>query len=233
MNSQDLQNMYYSIQPVLSTSLVKYTESGREIRLFSGETLSPAELNAFIIYIKMGTLKIWNKRDNGETIDLCYCPENTCLQLNDLVINTDEWNIPFITATKNSIIIAFSKDSFYSFICNDRLLFDEYVNSASSYSTMLKQRIIFTAGLTSSQKILTWLDRLCQCSVPDSNGTYFISCSLTQQQIANLLFIHVSTCNKIFSKLASEHIAQYTRTQLIIYNLEEIRTLLEHDALLI
>lgn len=229
MNDSNLRDMYYSINPISFPSLEKYIDFGTEIRLFAGEAL--LKQKAFILYIKMGMLKIWLKRDNGTPIDFCYCRQGTCLQLNDLVINTEEWNIPFVTAAQNTIVIAFTKDQFYGFLQKDRQIFDEYINSASSYSTMLRQRLMVTAGLNASLRVLTWLDRLCQCSTPDSNGTYTIECNLTQQQIADILFIHVSTCNKIFSKLLSEHVAQHARSKLIIYDNKKIKHLIEQNSL--
>ncbi|MEY8393993.1 hypothetical protein AALB64_04065 [Lachnospiraceae bacterium 45-P1] len=175
----------------------------------------------------------WIKRDNGTPIDFCYCRQGGCLQLNDLVMNTEEWNIPVVTAAQNTIVIAFTKDQFYGFLQKDRQVFDEYVNSASSYSTMLRQCLMVTAGLNASLRILTWLDRLCQCSMPDSNGIYTIECNLTQQQIADIPFIHVSACNKIFSKLLTEHIAQHTRNKLVIYDNKKIKHLIEQNSLFI
>jgi CRP-like cAMP-binding protein len=103
------------------------------------------------------------------------------------------------------------------------------MNCISTYNVLQKQRILMTAGLSSSQRLLSWLAKLCNKTQPNTRGWYKIPCTLTQQQIADILFIHVTTCNKLFSRLYKEGIAERTRSHIVIYQFDKMKQYLEED----
>ena len=151
-----------------------------------------------------------------------FTPQSVLFYLStNIILFTTTWHDKL---GNNTIVFqVFSKQTFYELTVTDRELFDEYVDAASTYSSLLKQRLLITAGLTGSQRLLNWLDKLCQCSTSDSDGSYTITCNMTQQQIADFPFIHVTTCNKLFSKLNRDNIVKYFHGKIVIYDYAKLK----------
>jgi CRP/FNR family cyclic AMP-dependent transcriptional regulator len=207
--------------------IVKYLSVGRELRYFVGDSLCSLQKDGFFFYIKNGSFKITVQRPDGTNTDFSYCRAGTVLQTNRLVMDTKPWDPADCVAMENSVVVQFTREQFRLIIANDSLMFDEYVDNASTYTSLLKQRLLVTAGLNSGQRLLTWIDKLCQCNEATIDGVYEIDCPLTQQQIADYLFIHVTTCNKLFSKLNKERIVRYQKGKLTVFQYQKLQEYLE------
>ena len=229
MTNQEMGKVYLGEMPFKLNQLEKYLSFGQEFRYFSGESIVKIRDDSFIWYIKSGSFKICVSRSDGTEIDFSYCRSGSILQVNQFVMNASIWDPAYFVATENSVAVKFNRKQFYELIKQDPILFDEYIDNASSYSTLLKQRLLITAGQGAAQRLLTWLDKLCCCQEPEQNGTYIIKCELTQQQIADLLFIHVTTCNKLFSKLSKNGIVRHMKGKLVIVQHDMLREYLEQD----
>lgn len=229
MNDFEKRELYFGNLPFKMFRLKNYFEEGRRLRFFAGENIRSQMDDGFIFYIDSGSFKINVRREDQSDTDFAYCRKDSILQVNPLLTGNLFWDPADCTAMENSEVVMFTRQKFYEFISRDQQLFDEYVDNASTYSSMLKQRLLITAGLSGSQRLLNWLDKLCRCSTPDADGIYRISSNMTQQQIADFLFIHVTTCNKIFSKLNREHIVKYSRGEITVYDEREIQNYLEQN----
>jgi CRP/FNR family cyclic AMP-dependent transcriptional regulator len=203
---------------------------GQEERIFEGESINnDDDPKRFLFYIVNGSFRLCVAKPDGTIFDFAYCHEGTIIQKNDRTPYIKLCDLSRIVASENSVIVYFSKQQFFDILANDQELLNEFVSSISTYCVLLKEKTLMTAGFSSVQRVLNWLHKLCLGTAPLENNIYEVSCSLTQQQIANLLFIHLSTCNKIFSKLKNEGIAKYTKDKIIIYRHDLLITHLEND----
>lgn len=231
MDRKDMARLYLGEQPFQMRTLQKYLDQGREYRVFSGEALCCNDSSIFLYYIKRGSFKLCVQYLNGELNDYCYCKEGTTIQINPLLIRAEPSDPPFIIAVENSILVGFSLEQIYELIKQDADLFREYVDTSSSYSTLLKQHLVITSSLTANQRLLTWLDKLCSFHEPDSKGFYAIPCSLTQQQIADYLCIHLTTCNKLLHALTNNKVIRREKKVLYVCNRSFIQEHLENSWL--
>lgn len=229
MNCKQMGQIYLGIHSFQIVRMEQYSSEGEELRLFKGEKLERNHDDDFIFYIRSGGFKICVRRADDTVIDFAYCVAGGILQTNQFLMNAAPWDPAFFEAVENSVVIRFTRKQFYNIICRDPELFDQYVDNASAYSTLLKQRLLLTSSPNSAQRIFTWLEKLCDCNEPGADGIFHIDCHLTQKQVADLLFIHVTTCNKILSKLNSEHIAQLQRGRLIIWDRKKLLKVSEEN----
>lgn len=212
--------------------ITQYLHLGREHRIFKGEEIRNQlkdDDDPFLYYILQGKFKLRASYHNGELIDFTYCTDGNFMWLNTPSPMVELCNLSSPLAMENSVIVSFTKSQFHKLISDDAELFNEYLDGISSYCLQLKQRVLMTAGLSSSQRLLQWLDKLCRGTPREADQSYIIECDLTQQQISDLLFIHVTTCNKLFAKLASENIARKTKKKILVYQHEKIAYYLENE----
>lgn len=229
MEHAEAMKLYFGELPSMMRCLEPYLDQGRELRFFEGESLQTQAGTDFTFYIKSGAFRLFVRQPDLSETDFAYCHSGCIIQLNPLLTNAMLWDPAQCIATKNSIVVSFTKQQFFELISHDQQLLEEYVNNSSSYSSLLKQRLLITAGHTASQRLLLWLDKLCQCSTPDERGIYTIPCDMSQQQIAYLLFIHVTTCSKLFSKLKEKKIVTQRKGKIVVYDYQELKNHLEND----
>lgn len=215
--------------------LAKYLDQGKEHRIFKDEEIDNqinSEEDPFLYYILKGKFKLYATYHNDALIDFTYCTAGNFMWINTPSPMVELCNLSRPLALENSVLISFTKIQFHQLISNDAELFNEYLDGISSYCLQLKQRVLMTAGLSSSQRLLRWLDKLCLGTPRESDASFIIECDLTQQQISDLLFIHVTTCNKLFARLASEQIARKTKKSIIVYNHERLKYYLENELVI-
>lgn len=229
MDRKQMGQIYLGIHSFQISRMEQYSSDGEELRLFKGETLEKNQSDSFIFYIRSGRFKICVRRSDNTVIDFAYCVKGGILQINQFLMNAVPWDPAFFEAVENSVIIRFTREQFYRIICQDQELFNQYVDNASAYSTLLKQRLLLTSSPNSAQRVFAWLEKLCDCNEPEIDGVFRIDCHLTQKQVADLLFIHVTTCNKILSKLNAEHIAQLQRGKLTIWDRKRLQKFREEN----
>lgn len=228
----DCRAVFLGYWPHKFSRLVNYLDLGKEHRIFINEKIDNqirGEEDPFLYYILSGKFKLSATNYNGDLIDFTYCTAGNFMWLNSPSPMVELCNLSRPLAVENSILISFTRAQFHQLISNDALLFNEYLEGISSYCLQLKQRVLMTAGLSSSQRLLHWLDKLCLGTPCEADGSYKIECELTQQQISDLLFIHVTTCNKLFARLTFEKIARKTKKSIIVYNHDLLKYYLENE----
>lgn len=200
-----------------------------EQKCFAGERLNCPKDGFFYYYIKSGLFRMGVEKPDGTVICYAYCRAGATMKINGPFLCMEGFDVPFVEAVENSVICGFSLDELYALIVKDRGVFEDIMNSNSVYSTMLRERLEIISGVSATNRLLTWLDKLCGCIRPDENSAYVIECGMTQQQIADLLCIHVTTCNKLFSKLKTSGIAQHTKKNIYVYRRDLLRSYLNQE----
>ena len=223
MKEQDYALICLGIQSYNMSRLGNYLSYGKEYKYFVGESVQLPWNNNYLFFISKGSFRITALNPDGEEYDIAYCYQNSILQANEHVMNSRCFEPSRMIAMENSILVCFLRDKFYEFIQTDHELFDNFVDNCSNYASLLKERLLITSNTSSSQRVLIWLEKLCMTQMPDEKGVFVLPCDLTQQQISNLLFIHITTCNKVFSRLSKEKIARYFRGRIEVYDLERLR----------
>ena len=82
---------------------------------------------------------------------------------------------------------------------------------------------MLTYCMDDDERIKGWLQRLCCEVTAEEDGVYHIKCEMTQQEISDYLFIHVTTFNRIFTKLKQKKICLKTRKGFEITDAERLK----------
>lgn len=207
--------------------LEPYLSQGEEIRLFAEEKLDQSIIEQkFLLYVRKGKGACVITRPDKTTFRFLTLGENITCFSNTITPYTEysqSWNI---RALENTVLVVFEKRQIQDFLIADPALAEEYLNFTSIYHTVMQRRVLLTANLTSSQRVLTWLYGLCSgcydqpaCEIP---------CTLNQQEIADILILHISTCNKIFAWLQANGVAEKTKSKLRI-NVPKLRQYIMND----
>jgi len=185
-----------------------------------------------LYYIISGSIRVRYQRSDDTSIELFYRDKGNILQAEYIQFGSICNDKLKMLAKQNTVVSAFSKKQLFELLQNDKELFDEFLYTIHLTYATLGHRIINTALLSSSEKILNWLGKLCSVNEPDKQGYYKLPCELTQQQIADLLFIHVTTCNKLFSFLERDNLVKKTKKHILVYDWQTLQEFLEDEKIL-
>ena len=211
----------------------KYAHLGTKHKLFQGEFINSccnSNDDPYLYYIESGKILIGFERADGSVLSIAHRVKGNAFQCeysgfasfsNDRLKNI---------ALENSLLVSFSKKQFKELIKEDDQFMEDFLYIVHMYYATVGQRLLNTASLHANQKLLTWLDKLCKINFPNEQGHYAIECNITQQNIADLLFIHVTTCNKLLAELEREGIIKKTKEFLYIYDLNKIEKYMEYNS---
>ena len=223
--------MYMGQMCLQMPAIAHYAASKPQQKFFAGETL-PLNQNTFWIFLKHGKLKLCVRKIDGSLFTYTYTYLGCCIKWSETVMLPSLFDTPVIICEENAIISTFSRHEFFDLVAKDQAVFNEVMDFSTFFSHLLRERLFIVGCLSSGMRLLTWLDRLCECYPEREDGSVTISCNLTQQQIADLLFIHISTCNKLFASLEKDHIAIYTRKTIIIQNRDKIKQIISKESII-
>ncbi len=228
-----LQSILMAHFPKQESQFKRYLNEGVTLKLFAGELITKnceRDHDFLLYYISSGKCKVGFERSDGSFFTLDTRGAD-CMILSEYssVASFSKDQLRII-AVENSILVAFTKSQCYDLVCRDPRFFEEFLYFTNVFYSELTHRLLNTAHLSADQKLLTWLDKLCQAGTPDEDGVYSVHCELTQSEIADLLLIHLTTCNKLLSQLTKERIIRKTKDQLFIYRLDFIRHYLDTGA---
>jgi len=221
--------------PPRQSKFANYVHLGLTQKFFQGEIVAKCcknEDDLYLYYIISGKMKVYYERNDHTQLELYHREQGNIFQteyLNFASICTDRLRI---VAVENTIVSAFTKKQLYELIQIDKSLFEEFLFCVHLTYATLAHRIINTAGLSSVEKILTWLNKMCSINEPDANGHYKLPCNLTQQEIADLLFVHVTTCNRLLNYLEKENLIKKTKNYIFVYDRAKLQESLENESLL-
>lgn len=225
MVSEDSVKIIFGELPPLLTGLEKYLSMACQLKIFKGEVIDLAPCDS-ILYVKSGKLHECVNRLDTSTLDFAFFGSGTIVmqsEKTEYLALCDKVNI---CAYDNTIAYLFDREKFYEIICSDSQLFKDFTDFGFAYRQMLHQRLIMTSCLDADLRIIGLLNRLCNTVSENENGEYFIPCKLTQQEMADYLFMHVTTCNRIFASLKQQKIVHKTRKGFTIPHREKLNELL-------
>ncbi|AFM01874.1 Crp/Fnr family transcriptional regulator [Desulfitobacterium sp. PCE1] len=223
----------YSIRPL---NFNQYLHLGKSHKLFQGEFINSIcnnEEDPYLYYILSGKINICFLRTDGSSLVIATREAGNVFQSEYRGFASIAGDRLRFIAVENSVIISFTKKQLFDLMEQDRQIMDDLLYVVHMFYATLCHRLMNTACLSSSQRFLTWLDKLCRINTPDRNGHHIIECDLTQQQIADLLFIHLTTCNRLITGLEKEKIIKKTKTHIYVYNSKKINEYLLDESKII
>ncbi|MEG2143965.1 MAG: hypothetical protein RRY40_01410 [Oscillospiraceae bacterium] len=217
MNSTNITNQILMGEfPLELSGIEKFLDMGEEIRLFQNEYLDSKIINEkFVIFVKYGKMAYIISRPDKTTFRFLTMNQNITFFSNAITPYTKYSQSWDIVALENTILIAFDKSQLQQMIKASPEFAEEFLMYATVYPTIMQKRTLLTANLTSSQRVLTWLFGLCQVE-DEAKTEYAMPCELNQQEIADILILHISTCNKIFCWLDENGVVKKTKSHLYI-----------------
>lgn len=208
-----------------------FADQGTKIKLFRGEQLNlTCENNDdyYLYYIESGALEVGYVRpDWGYTVLFVRGPENCVLA--SLVDSMQSDTTFGVYAVRNTVLVAFTYEQVKTFIQHNEQFLDEYLYNVHMTMAQMGHRIDDTRGLSSTQRMLLWLAKLCEGNTPDEHGVYSIPCNLTLDEFCGVLDIHYATLNKLFKALKDRGIIARTRTEIKIFDRAQIMELLAQE----
>ena len=205
----------------------KYVISYPKMKIFKGETLTrPKEEQQNILFVKSGMLKVSCERTNGSLLDVAFFGEGTIIEQNDVLICPNMCEPSKIIACENTVTYSIPQKDFYKALYEKEDFIECYNKFKAIYFHMLTERTLMTSCLDADQRILGWLVKLCINTDRNEDGSSFIPCTLTQQQISDYLFIHVTTFHRVFSLLKKQGLLKKTRNGFYVSCCNELEKLL-------
>lgn len=211
--------------PPLGGCLEGYLDRGTCRKVFQGERISfdSADREEAVIYVGSGRLKLAASRHGASGLDFCFFGADTVLDRRNGGEGTGEL---FVQACENTVVYTFSRESFLQILQQDSRVLRAYTDFQAAQLSILLQRVEMTACLNADQRVVGWLIQLCRAVEPDGN-VYEIPCPLTQQEIADYLFIHVTTFNRVFGDLKRRGLVEKHRGSFVIHDRKGLEMLLE------
>ena len=212
-------SILFGIVPPILKPLEKCISSQKKIKIFKGEALTKLkEEKNSILYIQSGMLKVSCERTNGTLLDVAFFAEGTIIEQNHVLMCPHVCEPSKIVACENTVVYLLEQSELFKILCENEELMGLYNDFKAVYFHMLTERTLMTSCLDADQRILGWLVKLCKNTVKNDDGSCFIPCVLTQQQISDYLFIHVTTFHRVFSSLKKEQLLKKTRTGFFVKN---------------
>lgn len=214
----------------------RYLDQGSTIKLFVDEEITSVCKDAedfYLYYVKSGAVEVGMRR-GSEILSVFYIRSE-----GDAIIGSRQGFLVFgtsqsiIRAVRNTVLVAFTYQQVIEFMQTDSKFLEDYLYSMHMNMAQMGHRLDTTAHQSSSQRILVWLEKVCEANTPDEDGVYRIPCNLTIDELSGLLLIHYATCNKLLKSLKEKGIVNKTKTHLeIVDNLELRQLFLEENPVL-
>lgn len=216
------------ILPPAMLRLEEHVERGTVLKIFKQELLNEnreQEQAEPFYYIRSGMLKVFARRSNGSELNLVFYGTGTLLELPMVRSTLEICDTLELIACENTVLVTFSKEALFEIFRQDPMVFADYQQMHIAIFRMLTQRMRMTACMDAQQRIWRWLFYLAQDGEALKNGHCRIDCPLTQQEIADYLFVHITTFHRIFTNLKQQKILTKTKSGFEILNLEAFETL--------
>jgi len=228
----DFHSILMPSYPTKKLCFSKYVHLGKEYKLFQGEFINNCcnqREDPYLYYIVSGKMQLCFERADGSILSIAQRETGNAFQAEYCgYASISDDKLKFI-AQINSVLVSFSKQQIFELLKVDDQLLEDFLYIVHMTYATFAQRLMNTASLHSSQRLLAWLDKLCKTVDPDAQGHFTIRCNLTQKQIADLLFIHVTTCNKLIAGLEKEKIIEKTKSHICVYDSAKIKEYLAHE----
>lgn len=231
--TSDYNSILMPTHAIKKLNFEQYLHLGKPHKLFHDEFINSIcylDDDPYLYYIASGKIQICFERPDGSLLIIAHRDAGNAFQSEYCGFASISGDKLKFIAIENSVLISFTKKQLFELMKDDKQVMDDFLYVTHMFYATLCHRLMNTACLHTSQRFLTWLNKLCITNSPDEQGHYAIKCNLTQQQIADLLFIHVTTCNKIIAALEKERIMKKTKNTIYVYDLKRINDYLSDET---
>lgn len=232
-SEQDYRAILMINEPFHKLIFSKYLDRAKKKKLFKGEEIrfkTRSIDDAYFYYVEEGQIAAKFTDETGEGVALFYRnPGNAFSAESYDYASIGKYGAKFV-ATKNSVLYCLSQRELYELAMEDPQVFYEFVKVCHMAFAQLGHRISGTGTLPAVERATMWLQKLCSITKPNPDGTYSIECSLTLEQLAKQLLIHITTCTKIIAKLEEDGVIKRTRHRIEVYKPDALACYSLEDA---
>lgn len=230
---QDYSSILMPTHPFKRLKIANYIAQAKKKKLFKGEwvrTVARGIDDPYYYYIQEGQIEVSFERESGEGVPLFWRNADNAFSCEYLdFASIGRYKARFV-ATENTVLFAFTQRQLHHLFTEDAELFYEFIYVCHMSFAQMGHRLSMTGYQSSTKRLIMWLKKLCVEREKDAGGIYCIECDMTLQQIADLLFLHVTTCTKLFAALEAEGALKRTRTHIAIYDLDMLERYSMEDA---
>lgn len=223
---EDYNAILIPTQPFKQLNIARYIDQGKKKKLFKGEYIrisSNCTDEPYYYYIEEGQIVAMFEKESGDGTPLFWRNAGNAFpaEHGDFA-SIGRYKARFV-ATQNTVLFAFSQQQLYQFMVEDPEVFYEYIYVAHMAFAQMGHRISNTGYQSSTKRMIMWLQKLCATQPRREDGVYEIPCTMTLKQLSELLFIHITTCNKLVAALEHEGVIKRTRTHIYVYDIDRLK----------
>lgn len=222
---EDYSSILIPTNPFKQLKIAEYISHGKKKKLFKGECIRTSAMSyddPYYYYVEEGQIVAMFEKESGGHTPLFWRNAGNAFpaECSDFA-SIGRYKARF-EATQNSVVFAFSQNQLYKLMQDDPEIFYEYVYVCHMSFAQMGHRISNTGHQSSTKRMTMWLQKLCATHEPEADGSYRIPCTMTLQQLSDLLLIHITTCTKLVAALEAEHVIKRTKTHLYVYDIGKL-----------
>ncbi|MDR3307706.1 MAG: Crp/Fnr family transcriptional regulator [Coriobacteriales bacterium] len=211
---EDFTAILIPTMPYQRLGIARYIDRAKKRKLFKDEYIisvanDPDDL--YYYYVEKGQLRCSFTKINGEPATLFYRNEGNAFSAEyGGIASLGQYKMHYV-ATRDTIVFGFTQKQLYEIMQEDPAIYYEFIMVCHMAFGQMGHRISNGSVPSSMERIIIWLRKLCAVHTPDAEGVYTIESNITIQQLAEMLFIHVTTCSRLLNTLETEGIIERTR----------------------
>jgi CRP/FNR family cyclic AMP-dependent transcriptional regulator len=214
--------------PFRQLKIVDYIDQAKKRKLFKGEHIIGAANSIedlYYYYVEKGQLRCSFTKINGEPATLFYRNKGNAFSIEyGGIASVGEYKMHWI-ATTDTVVFGFTQQQLYNIMLSDPDVFYEFILVCHMAFGQLGHRITSIGVQSAMKRLVFWLQKLCAQREPDAQGVYTVPVVITNQQLAELLNLHVTTCSRLVSTLEVEGLIRRTRNEITIFDLARLSEL--------
>ena len=225
LSATDYISVLVPTMPFKQLKIGNYIDRAKKRKLFKNEYIigKAADLDdLYYYYVEKGQMRCSFTKINGEPVNLFYRNAGNAFSIEyGNIASLGEYKMRWI-ATTDTVVFGFSQRQLYEIAMADPEIFNEFVFVCHMAFGQMGHRISNVGVSSSMQRIIFWLQKLCSVYQPDERGVYTVPVRITNQQLAELLHLHVTTCSRLMSALEIDGIIQRSRDTITVYDVDRL-----------
>ena len=215
--AQDYRSILMPNEPFRRLKIERYKDRGHKKKLFKGESIHIGARTVddpYYYYIDEGQIVSMFENESGEGTPVFWRNEGNAFSAECFdFASIGRYRAKFV-ATRNTVLFSFSQRQLYDFMHDDPELFYEFVYVCHMSFAQMAHRLSNTGSQSAAKRLAMWLQKLCTTTEELPDGTYDIPCTLTLQQLSEVLLIHITTCTKLIAQFEADGVIRRSRTHI-------------------
>ena len=206
-------------------AIAKYKNQGHKKKLFKGEfftTVARYPDDPYFYYVDEGQIMVMFETESGQSVPVAWRNEGNAFSAEYNRIATIDRYQTRCLATKNTVLFSFTQQQLLELFAEDPDVFYDFVRSTHMHFGQMGHRLSVAANPSSTKRLVMWLKKLCAVHPANEDGTYTIPCTMTLKQIADYLFVHITTCTKLISALEDDGVIRRTRSEITVLDPQKL-----------